>query len=78
VSVTFTGRILGGTLKVTGPRGRVVSIGRGGRDPRNASRLTVSLTRSLAAGRYTVSWAMTAGDGHGQRGSYRFRVGGAT
>jgi copper transport protein len=74
VKVTFTGPILRGTLRVTGPRGRVVSIGSGGRDPGNVNRLRVRLTRSLAAGRYRATWTVTSADGHGEGGSFRFKL----
>lgn len=74
VKVTFTGPILRGTLRVTGPRGGVVSIGSGGRDPSNVSRLRVRLKHSLAAGRYRATWTVTSADGHGEGGSFRFKL----
>jgi copper resistance protein C len=74
VTVTFTGPIRSGTLRVTGPRGSVVSIGSGGRDPRKVSRLRVALKASKRAGRYTARWTATAADGHRQDGSFKFRL----
>lgn len=74
VTVTFSGPMRTGTIRVTGPGGRVVSSGKGGRDPRNVTRLTVPLTRGLKAGRYTARWSATAADGHQQRGSFRFTL----
>jgi copper transport protein len=73
VSVTFTGRLLTGTLTVTGPGG-TVSVGRGGRDPRKLSRVKVRLESGLRAGGYTARWGIVAGDGHSQRGSFRFTL----
>jgi methionine-rich copper-binding protein CopC len=74
VAVTFNGEIRSGTLRVTGPGGRVLSSGSGGRDPRNTKRLLVPMQRSLPAGRYTATWNIVAGDGHSQRGSFTFRL----
>ena len=74
VKVTFTGPILRGMIRVTGPGGRVVSIGGGGRDPGNVNRLRVRLKRSLAAGRYRATWTVTSADGHGEGGSFRFKL----
>ena len=73
VTVTFSGPVRSGTIRVTGPGG-VVSVGRGGSDPRNVNRLTVALKRGLKAGRYTAAWTARAADGHAQRGSFRFRL----
>jgi methionine-rich copper-binding protein CopC len=74
VTVTFSGQIRRGTLKVTGPDGRVVSRGAGGVDPRNVTRLLAGLRSNLSAGRYKASWTMVAADGHNQRGSFSFRL----
>lgn len=74
VSVTFTGRVLAGSLSVHNVRGRKVSRGRGARDPRNTSRVRVGLERKLKAGRYTVRWRIIASDGHHQSGSYAIRL----
>ena len=73
VKVAFSGPLRSGTISVRGPRG-VVSIGRGGRDPRRISRLIVPLKRGLAAGRYRASWTAIAADGHRQSGSFSFRL----
>jgi copper resistance protein C len=72
-TVTFNGPIRSGTLRITGPSG-TVSIGAGGRDPRNVNRLRVSLRSSLRSGRYRARWTCEAADGHDQRGSFRFRL----
>jgi methionine-rich copper-binding protein CopC len=74
VSVNFNGLIRSGTLRVTGPGGRVFSSGSGGRDPRNTRRLLVPMQRSLPAGRYTATWNIVASDGHSQRGTFSFRL----
>jgi copper resistance protein C len=74
VTVTFTGAIRRGTLRVVRRGGRVVSIGRGGRDPRNISRLRVSLKSGLRAGRYRARWTCVAADGHRSDGFFRFRL----
>jgi methionine-rich copper-binding protein CopC len=74
VTVTFTGELKRGTLRVTGPGGKVVSAGDGGRDPRNTSRLIVGLKRSLKPGSYTASWTVVAADGHKQKGSFHFKL----
>ena len=74
VIVTFTQQIRSGTISVTGPGGRVVSSGRGGRDPRNVRRLLVGLRGGKSAGRYTARWTILASDGHTQRGSFTFRL----
>jgi methionine-rich copper-binding protein CopC len=74
VTVTFTGPVTRGTLRVTGPGGKLVSLSSGGRDPRNTSRLLVGLKGSLRPGSYTASWSVVATDGHTQKGSFRFKL----
>ena len=74
VTVTFSGPMRSGTIRVTGAGGAVVSSGKGGRDPRNVTRLTVPLKQGLKAGRYSARWRATAADGHTQRGSFRFTL----
>jgi len=73
-TVTFTAALRRGTLGVTGPGGKVVSIGKGGRDPRRITRLLVGLKDGLTAGSYKASWTIVAADGHHQRGSFTFRL----
>ena len=73
-TVTFTGPLRRGTLRVTGPGAEVVSLSKGGRDPRNINRLLVGLERSKRAGSYKASWTIVAADGHRQQGSFRFRL----
>ena len=74
VSATFSATIRGGSIKVTGPGGKVVSSGSGGRDPRNVKRLKVPLKSGLKAGSYKASWTMKAADGHTQTGSFTFKL----
>jgi copper resistance protein C len=74
VKVTFSQQIRSGSLRVTGPGNKVVSLGGGGRDPRNVKRLAVSLKGSLKAGKYRASWKIVAADGHKQHGSFSFRL----
>jgi len=74
VTVTFTGPLRRGTLRVAGPSGAVASVGKGGRDPRNVKRLAVALKSSLQAGSYKASWTIVAADGHDQEGSFRFTL----
>jgi len=74
VSVTFTGALRKGTLKVTGPGGKLASNGSGGRDPRKISRLRTSMKSGLKAGTYKATWKITAADGHAETGSFTFRL----
>ena len=74
VKITFNQQVSGGSIRVTGPGGRVVSAGKGGRDPRNVKRLVVALKGGLKSGRYKASWTIKAADGHTQKGSIRFRL----
>jgi methionine-rich copper-binding protein CopC len=74
VTITFDGPLRKGTVRVTGPGGTEVSLGRGGRDPRNINRLIGELKSSKSPGRYRVKWTLVAADGHKQRGSFRFRL----
>ena len=74
VSVTFTGTIRSGTMKVTGPSGRTYSSSSGGRDPRSVKRLRVPMKSSKPAGSYKASWTMKAADGHTQRGTFTFKL----
>ena len=74
VSVTFTGTIRSGSIKVTGPSG-TISSGSGGRDPRNVKRLRVGIkSGSKRSGTYTARWTMKAADGHTQTGSFKFKL----
>ncbi len=73
VTITFSAPIRRGTVRVTGPDGKV-SLGKGGRDPRKVTRLIGELKGSKAPGRYKASWTLVAADGHKQRGSFRFRL----
>jgi methionine-rich copper-binding protein CopC len=74
VTVTFNGIPRSGTLKVTGPGGKTVSSGKGGRDPRNLKRLSVSLKSGLKAGSYKATWTIVATDGDSQHGSFTFKL----
>jgi methionine-rich copper-binding protein CopC len=70
-SITFRGTIRRGTLAVYAPSGRKVSIGSGGRDPRNIKRLVVGMVRNKPAGQYRLRWAIIAADGDYQVGIIR-------
>lgn len=74
VTVTFSGAIKKGTLKVTGPGGKAVNNGSGGRDPRKISRLRVPLKSGLKSGSYKATWSITAADGHTETGSFTFKL----
>jgi methionine-rich copper-binding protein CopC len=74
VSLTFSGPIRSGTLKVTGPGGKQVSVGRGGRDPRSIDRLLVALKSGLKAGAYKSSASVVAADGHHETWTLKFTV----
>lgn len=74
VSLTFSGPLRSGTLKVTGPGGTKVSVGNGGRDPRKVSRLLVALKPGLKAGRYTSRAKIVAADGHEESFTLTFTV----
>ena len=73
-SVTFNAQIRSGSMKVTGPGGKVVSSGKGGRDPRNVKRVKVPLKSGLKAGSYKATWSITAGDGHAETGTFTFKL----
>lgn len=74
VLVTFGEQLRAGTVTVTGPGAKKVSVGKGGVDPRKVSRLRVGLKSSKTAGKYTARWTATAADGHKQSGSFTFRL----
>jgi methionine-rich copper-binding protein CopC len=74
VVVNFNGPIRSGTLKVFGPDGSKVSKGKGGRDPRDVTRLRVALQGGLAPGRYTAKVTWVAADGHHQDATLGFRL----
>src|SRR5689334_18064687 len=74
VTVTFNGIPRSGTLKVTGPGGKTVSEGSGGRDPRNLKRLRVALKSGLRSGSYKATWKIVASDGDNQHGSFTFKL----
>jgi len=74
VTVTFTGPIRRGTLRVTRRGGERVSLGNGGRDSHSISRLRVRLEGSLRRGRYRARWTVAGADGHELKGSFGFRL----
>lgn len=74
VTVTFTGALRSGKLKVKRIGGGKASRGRGGRDPRKVSRLRTELKRGLAAGKYRAKWVVVGADGHEQKGSFTFKL----
>ncbi|HTZ86642.1 MAG TPA: copper resistance protein CopC [Solirubrobacteraceae bacterium] len=74
VSLTFSGPIRSGTLSVTGPGGTKVSVGAGGRDPRNIDRLLVALKSGLKPGRYTAHGSTIAADTHHQTWTLSFTL----
>ena len=74
VKVVFNEQIRSGTLKVKGPDRDTVSIGSGGRDPRNVKRLIVGLEGGLEKGKYKARWKIVAADGHDQDGKFRFKL----
>lgn len=73
VTVTFSGQIRSGTIKVTGASG-TISSGKGGRDPRDVKRIAVPIKSSKKAGTYTARWTMKAADGHTQSGTFKFKI----
>jgi methionine-rich copper-binding protein CopC len=73
VTVTFSQEIRGGSIVVR-RAGTVVSLGSGGKDPRDVRRLRVVLKNGLGAGLYKVRWRVEAADGHEQSGGFSFMV----
>lgn len=74
VTVTFSGPIRSGTLKVFGPSGEKASKRSGGRDPHNFSRVRAAMKSNLSPGRYTANVRWVGADGHHQRASFSFRL----
>ncbi len=74
VTVTLSGLIRSGTLKVLGPDGSKVSRGSGSRDPHNFMMVSVGLRSGLVPGRYTASVVWVSVDGHRQQASFGFRL----
>lgn len=74
VTVSFSGPIRSGTLKVFDAGGTKVSKGSGGRDPRDVSRLRTALKQGLGPGRYTARVKWVGADGHSQSSSFEFRL----
>jgi len=60
------------TVRMTGPAGRTVRLGRlrAGDD----HSVVANVTGRLAAGRYTIAWRTMSHDGHPMRGTIPFRV----
>jgi methionine-rich copper-binding protein CopC len=71
--ITFSEPIRRGTVRATNSRGKVISKGKGARDPRSANRLKVTLKKARK-GSYTAAWTIVAADGHSQSGTVGFRV----
>jgi copper resistance protein C len=61
-------------VKVTGPDGKAVAMGAQSLDPGDNTSLIVSITGSLAAGKYKVDWQAVSTDSHKTQGSYSFTV----
>lgn len=74
VTVTFSGPIRSGTLKVFDAGGTKVSKGSGARDPRSVNRLRAALRKALGPGRYTARVKWVGADGHSQSSSFQFRL----
>ncbi|OJU83729.1 MAG: hypothetical protein BGO11_09985 [Solirubrobacterales bacterium 70-9] len=74
VTVTLSGPIRSGSLKVFGPGGEQVSKGAGGRDPGNYSALLATLKGGLAPGRYAAKAVWVSADGHRQSSTFHFRL----
>jgi methionine-rich copper-binding protein CopC len=71
--IFFAAPIRRGTVRARNARGKVISRGRGGRDPRNINALRVGL-RNVRDGVYKARWSIVSLDGHHQSGTLRFRV----
>jgi methionine-rich copper-binding protein CopC len=74
VTVTFSGPIRSGTLKVFNAAGEKVSKGSGARDPRDVTRLRAALKPGLGSGNYTARARWVGADGHDQQYSFQFRL----
>jgi methionine-rich copper-binding protein CopC len=74
VTATFSGQLRSGRIVVRNANRAMVSIGRGGLDPRNARRIRTTLRRGLPAGRYTVSYTVVSADLHEASGGWTFRL----
>jgi hypothetical protein len=68
VTLTFSARVLGGEVTVTGPDGTPVGTGEVVHD---GAVLTAPVTLT-AAGRHTVTWSAVAADGHVLDGAFAF------
>ncbi|GJH18090.1 copper resistance protein CopC [Caballeronia novacaledonica] len=61
------------TIKVADANGAVVGDEKAKVDPANKRVLTLSVPK-LAAGTYSVQWAVMTGDSHKAKGTYKFSV----
>jgi methionine-rich copper-binding protein CopC len=74
VTATFSGQLRSGTIVVKNKSGVIVSVGKGGVDPRDVRRLKTTLKANRKPGRFTVSWTLVSGDGHRESGGWTFRL----
>jgi hypothetical protein len=74
VTLTFSARVLGGEVTVSGPDGTPVGSGEVQHD---GAVLTAPVTLT-AAGRHTVTWSAVADDGHELDGTFAFEHAPAT
>jgi methionine-rich copper-binding protein CopC len=61
------------SITLDGPAGKPVPTAKADRAPDNPAVLQLQLP-PLAAGAYTVKWAVAGRDGHRRTGSYKFTV----
>ncbi len=74
VTLTFSARVLGGEVTVSGPDGTPVGTG----EVRHEGAVLTAPVTLTAAGRHTVTWSAVADDGHVLDGTFAFEHAPAT
>ena len=74
VTLTFSARVLGGEVTVSGPDGTPVGSG----EVRHDGAVLTAPVTVTAAGRHTVTWSAVADDGHELDGTFTFEHAPAT
>jgi methionine-rich copper-binding protein CopC len=67
-------RLPGSGMELTGPDGKLVSLGATAKDPSDPRAIAASLPARLPAGRYHVQWKALSPDAHHTQGSFNFTV----
>ncbi|HWK28664.1 MAG TPA: copper resistance protein CopC [Solirubrobacter sp.] len=74
VRATFKAKMLTGIIEIKTASGATVPLKSSGLIPANKKVIRAVPKSALKSGSYTVSWRARAGDGHSEKGTWKFKV----